>query len=46
MVAQIIQFFIQFLERDVAGVARNSQMDGVDAVAEACVRRASMAWWA
>ncbi len=38
MVAQIIQFLVQFLERDVADVARNSQMDGVDAVAEACAQ--------
>ena len=38
MVAQIVEFLIQFLERDVAGVARNSQMDGVDPVAEACAQ--------
>ena len=46
MMPQIIQFFVQFLEGDVAGVARNSYMNRVDLVAEACaqiVTRASMA---
>ena len=38
MVAQIIQFFVQFLERDVAGVARDPKVDGVDLVAEACAQ--------
>ena len=38
MVAQIIQFFVQFLEGDVAGVARDADVDGVDPVAEACAR--------
>ena len=38
MVAQIVQFLVQFLEGDVAGVARDPQMDGVDPVAEACAQ--------
>ena len=38
MVAEVVELFVQFLERDVAGVARDPQMDGVDAVAEACAQ--------
>ena len=37
MVAQVVELLVQFLEGDVAGVARDAQMDGVDLVAEACV---------
>ena len=36
--AQIIQFFVQFLEGHVAGVARDADVDGVDPVAEACAQ--------
>ena len=38
MVPQVVQLFVQFLERDVAGVARDADVDGVDPVAEACAQ--------
>ena len=38
MVAQVIQFFVELFQSDVAGVARDPKVDGVDAVAEACAQ--------
>ena len=38
MVAQIVEFLIQFLEGHVAGIARDADVDGVDPVAEACAQ--------
>ena len=38
MVAQVIQFFVELFQSDVAGVARDADVDGVDPVAEACAQ--------
>ena len=38
VVAEVVELFVQFLERDVAGVARNSYMNRMDLVAEACAQ--------
>ncbi len=35
MMPQIIQLFVQFLQRDVPSIARDAKVDRVDAVAEA-----------
>ena len=39
MVAEVVQFFVQFLEGHIPSIARDADVDGVDPVAEACVRR-------
>ena len=38
MMPQIVEFLIQLFQSDVAGVARDADVDGVDPVAEACAQ--------
>ena len=38
MMPQIIQFLVQFLEGHIPSIARDTKMDEVDQVAEACAQ--------